>query len=123
MKDHASGLADKEKTGDLMELEGDLLLTGTLPEGVRQSLSGASPGEYLLYASPQGPFYVLFVKDRKSSSLQPFEAVKDSIGKKLYNEKRKSAVEAYARKLREASEVKILFNNEQLEKLISNPGR
>ena len=120
---NAPGQIEKDKAGDLLSFDGSVVMTNTFPEDVQKALAGARSGDYRLYASPQGPVYVLHVKEVIPSGPQPFDAVRDTIGKKLFEEKQKKAVEEYARKLRTASDVKVFASGTQLESLVSGPAR
>ena len=76
-----------------------------MPDGVRKVLAGARTGDYRLYASPEGPLYVLAVQAVIAPTPQPYDEVRETIAKKLHGEKVKKAVEAYAAKLRAHTKV------------------
>ncbi len=97
---------DKETEG-LLNFEGKLLTLRSLPEGVRQALSEAKPGDFRLYASPEGYYYVLYVYHLVPAQLLPFANVREKIAKKVFKDKVKKAIEDYADKLREYYPVKI----------------
>jgi parvulin-like peptidyl-prolyl isomerase len=101
---HAEGQAPKGTDG-LLTFDGRPLIVGSLPEGLRKALAGARAGESRLYASPEGPAYVLAVQGVVPPTPQPYEQVRDEIAKKLYNEKLKKAVAAYADRLRAQTKV------------------
>ncbi len=102
----AEGQVDKETEG-LLNFEGKLLTLRSLPEGVRQALSEAKPGDFRLYASPEGYYYVLYVYHLVPAQLLPFANVREKIAKKVFKDKVKKAIEDYADKLREYYPVKI----------------
>jgi hypothetical protein len=106
LSSRAEGQVDKGSQG-LLEFAGKLLTVRSLPEGVRKSLSGANPGEFRLYESPEGYYYVLYIYDLIPAELQPFEQVKKAIAKKVFDLKVKKALEDYAAKLKEYYPVKI----------------
>lgn len=106
LSSRAEGQVDKGSQG-LLVFAGNLLTVRSLPEGVRKSLSGANPGEFRLYESPEGYYYVLYVYDLIPAKLQPFENVKKKIAKKIFDHKVKEALEDYAAKLKEYYPVKI----------------
>lgn len=97
---NAAGQVDKSTTG-LLEFAGELLTVNSLPEGVRQALSGAKPGDFRLYASPERYYYVLYIYHLVPAQLEPFEDVKEKIAKEVFNYKVRKAVELYAEKLKE----------------------
>jgi hypothetical protein len=96
---NAAGQVPKNAPG-LLTLDGRPVTTSSMPDGVRKVLAGARTGEYKLYASPEGPFYVLAVQAVVAPTPQPYDEVRETIAKKLYGEKLKKAVETYAAKLR-----------------------
>ncbi len=103
---NAEGQVDKD-TNELLTFGGKLLATKTLPEGVKKVISGANAGDFKLYASPEGYFYVLFIQGVVPSRPQPYEEVRKDIGNKIFNEKLMKLVEDWAGKLRAVSDVKI----------------
>ena len=106
LSSRAEGQVDKGSQG-LMKFAGKLLTVRSLPQGVQKSLSGVNPGEFRLYESPEGYYYVLYIYDLIPAKLQPYEQVKKKIAKKVFDHKVKKALEDYAAKLREYYPVKI----------------
>ncbi len=103
---HTDGQLDKSTQG-LMVLEGNSLVTKSLPEGVQKVVSGARSGDLRLYASPEGYFYVLSIQEVTASRPQPYEEAKETVARIVYNEKLQKAVEDWVEKLRAVSDVKI----------------
>jgi len=101
---NAEGQVRKDAPG-LLTLDGRPVTTTSMPEGVSKALTGAKGGEARLYVSPDGPFYVLNVQTVIAPTPQPYDQVRETIAKKLYGEKLKKAVEAYAAKLRAHTKV------------------
>lgn len=101
---NAEGQAPKGTAG-LLTLDGRPVTTTSMPDGVRKAVAGAKAGDYRLYASPEGPVYVLAVQSVIAPTPRPYDEVREEIAKKLYGEKLKKAVEAYAAKLRARSKV------------------
>jgi len=101
---NAEGRVAKGVPG-VLTLDGQPVMTDTMPDGLQKALAGARAGEFKLYASPEGHFYVLAVQQVIGATPRPFDDVKDEIAKKLYGEKLKKAVETYAGKLRAQSKV------------------
>jgi parvulin-like peptidyl-prolyl isomerase len=106
LSSHAGGQLGKDAEG-VSKFDGKPLSVRSLPEEARKSLSGAKAGESRLYEGPQGYYYVLYVLQLIPAKQQPLEAVRDEVAQKLYSDKIKNAVEAYAGKLREYYPVKI----------------
>jgi parvulin-like peptidyl-prolyl isomerase len=101
---NAEGQVPKGTAG-LLTLDGRLVTIGSMPDGLRKATASARAGEYRLYASPEGPVYVLAVQAAVAPTPQPYDDMRAELAKKLYNEKLKKAVEAYAAKLRAHSKV------------------
>ena len=96
-----------DKSPGILKFEGKLLTVSSLPEAMRRTLSEVKPGDFRLYESPEGRYYVLYVYEVILPELQPFEEVKKEITKKVFDEKVKKAVEDYAERLKEYYPVKI----------------
>ncbi len=90
-----------------MVLEGNLLMTKSLPEGVQKAVSGAKSGDLRLYASPEGHFYVLSIQEVTGSRPQPYAEARETVAGMVYNEKLQKAVEDWIDKLKAVSDVKI----------------
>jgi parvulin-like peptidyl-prolyl isomerase len=103
---NAEGQVDKNTKG-LLTLEGKVIITKDLPEGVQKAIHGTRAGDFRFYESPDGHFYVLAIQDVIPSKPQPYEEARETIAKKVFNDKVKKAVEDYADKLRAVSDVKI----------------
>jgi hypothetical protein len=103
---NAEGQVDKNTKG-LLTLEGKVIITKDLPEGVQKAIHGARAGDFRFYQGPDGHFYVLAIQDVIPSKPQPYEEARETIAKKVFNDKVKKAVEDYADKLRAVSDVKI----------------
>jgi hypothetical protein len=102
----AEGQVDKN-TGGLLRFKGELLTVSSLPEGVQKTISGANPGDFRLYESPEGYFYVLYIYHLLPGAPRPFDSVRNDIAKDVLRDKVRKAVEAYADQLKEYYPVKI----------------
>jgi hypothetical protein len=107
---NAEGQVDKNTKG-VLNLEGRPVITSDLPEGLRKAIHGAKAGDFRLYASPEGYFYVLAIQDVVPSKPQPYEEAKEAVSRKVFDEKVRKAVEDYADKLRDVSDVKIYLKD------------
>ncbi len=101
---NADGQAPQNTDG-LLTFDGRPLMTESMPPGVRNALSGSKAGDLRLYASPEGPFYVLSVQQVIPPAAKPYDEVRQDIARKLYGEKLKKSVADYAAKLRAHSKV------------------
>ena len=106
LSSNAEGQVDKN-TGGLLRFKGELLTVSSMPEGVQKSVSGANPGDFRLYESPEGYFYVLYMYHLLPGAPRPFESVRKDIAKEVFRDKVRKAVEDYADQLREYYPVKI----------------
>ncbi len=107
---NAEGQVDKNTKG-LLTFEEKPIIVKDLPEGVQKAIHGARAGDFRLYESPQGYFYVFAIQDVISSKPQPYEEAREMVAKKLFDDKIKKAVEDYADKLRAVSDVKIYIKD------------
>jgi len=107
---NAEGLVS-DKTEELMKFQGNLLAVDALPADLREVVSGAKLGDFRLYESPEGYFYVLSLREVFSPKPQPYETVREEIAGKVAGEKTKREVEEYAAKLRESYPVKIFLKS------------
>lgn len=99
LSSNAAGQIDKDTAG-VLPFDGTLLTLGGLPEAVQKAVSGADSGDFRLYASPDGLYYVLYVSAVISPKAKPFEDVKEEIAEGLYKEKVKASIEHWADELR-----------------------
>ena len=106
LSSNAEGQVDKKSKG-LLRFEGKLLTVGSLSEDLQKTLSGANPGDFRLYESPEGYFYVLYIYHLLPAEPRPFDSVKKEIAKEVFKDKAREAVEAYTDQLREYYPVKI----------------
>lgn len=106
MKTNAEGQVDKNTQG-ILPFEGALVTVKDFPEDVRRTISGARSGDFRLYTSPEGHFYVLSIQDVIPPQPQAFDEVKGMAAKKVYNIKLTKAVEDWADKLRAVAEVTV----------------
>jgi hypothetical protein len=107
LAENAGGQIDKRNSKDVLNFEGKFLTVKDLPERVRKSVSGAKPGDFRLYESPEGYFYALAIQDVIPAKPVPFEEAKNKIAEIVFDDKLKKAVEEWAEKLRTVSDVKI----------------
>ena len=106
LSSNAEGQVDKDTKG-LLIFKGELLTVSSMPEGVQKTISGAKPGEFRLYESPEGYFYVLYIYHLTPGAPRPFESARNDIAKEVFDDKVRKALEAYADQLREYYPVKI----------------
>ncbi len=109
---NAEGQVDKGAPG-LLTLPGTPITTDSMPPGMQKALVKSKAGDVRLYASPEGPFYVLSVQQVIAPSAKPYNDVREDVAKRAWNEKLKKAVEDYAGKLRAQSKVETYLKRVQ----------
>jgi parvulin-like peptidyl-prolyl isomerase len=107
---HAEGQLDQHTKG-LLTFDEKPIVTKDLPEGVQKAIHGARAGNFRLYESPQGYFYVFAIRDVIPSKPQSFEEARGMVVKKVFDDKTKKALEDYADKLRAVSDVKVYLKD------------
>jgi parvulin-like peptidyl-prolyl isomerase len=118
MRANADGQADRQSFPALLDLDGRILLTSVLPEGVREAVAGAAAGDLRLYAAPDGPFYALVIREVKEGTPRPYEDARQEIAGRVYEVKHAEAVDDWATKLRAASEIEIFATADELTELL-----
>lgn len=107
---NAEGLV-VDKAEELVKFEGTLLAVDALPADLQNVVSGAKPGDFRLYESPEGYFYVLYLREVFPPKPQPYEEVRPKIAGKMFGEKTKRELEEYAAKLRKLYPVKVFLKS------------
>jgi len=107
---NAEGLV-ADKAEELLKFEGNLLAVDALPADLQKVIPGAKPGDFRLYESPEGYFYVLSLREVFPPKPQSYETVREEIAGKVVGEKTKREVEEYAAKLRKSYPVKIILKS------------
>ena len=107
---NAEGQVDRNSPG-LLTFDKKFLTTKDLPEGLQKVISGARAGDFRLYESPNGYFYVLTIQDVIPSKPQPYEEARGIVSRKVFDDQVKKAVEDYADKLRAVSDVKVYLKD------------
>jgi hypothetical protein len=103
---NAAGQVD-QNAPEILKFDGSLITESSMPEKVQKAVSGAKTGDFRLYESAGGRYYVLYIYQVVPAQLQPFEEVRQEIAKKVFDDKLKKSVELWADKLRAYYPVKI----------------
>lgn len=88
-----------------LDLEGQLLSAKGLPESLAAALASAHVGDHRLHQGPGGQAYLVLVVSRTDPELQPYDAAKGDIQKKLFSDGLNRAITEWAAKLRGAHKV------------------
>ena len=94
-------------TKGLINFEGRPLTLDSLPDDIRKAVSGARAGDFRLYESTAGHYYVLYIHQVIAPVQQPFGAVKKEVAEQVFSLKVKEAVERWADQLSKYYPVKI----------------
>lgn len=103
---NAEGLVPADTEG-LVSFSQTPVTRKSLSKTMQQALGQVKPGEYRLYETPEGYFYVIHVQDVIPAKPLPMEKVKQNITKETFNEKLILAVEDWGKKLRDAYKVQV----------------
>lgn len=117
MRTNAPGRVDPASSPGAVEIPVAVVSLSELPDGLRQAVSGAKAGEYRLFPAPNGPVYVVRVRDLIVGTARPFDEVEAAVKAKVSGEKRKQAFDEYVAKLRAASEVKVSLTPDELRSI------
>lgn len=101
---NAAGRLSPETPG-LLSLDGRPVTIDSMPGALQKALDGVASGDFRLYASPEGHFYLLGVQQVIESTARPYGEVRDAIARKLYAEKIQTDLETYAGRLRTQSAI------------------
>ena len=103
---NAAGQVDPNTSG-ILKFDSSLITENSLPEKVQKAVSGVKTGDFRLYESPLGWYYVLYIYQVVPAQLQPFEEVRQEIAKNVFDDKLKKSVALWADQLSEYYPVKI----------------
>jgi parvulin-like peptidyl-prolyl isomerase len=101
---NAAGRLPVETPG-LLRLDGQPVTVDSMPPPLRRALDGARPGDFRMYASPEGHYYLLGVQQVIESGARPYGDVREVIARKLHAQKLQEDLESYAGELRAQSKV------------------
>jgi parvulin-like peptidyl-prolyl isomerase len=108
LRDNAEGQVDKESKG-VLELDGKLLTVADLPEGAQKVVSGSKSGDLRVYAAPEGYFYSLFIQEVVPAKPMPYEEARETVARKVFDDKLKTLLDEWTDKLRAVSEIKVYW--------------
>jgi PPIC-type PPIASE domain/SurA-like N-terminal domain len=110
IKANAGGQAGKDAEGILV-LDGNVLATSALDEGLKAALTGAGPGDFRLYASPEGHFYVISVVSVYPPETEDYLSVREPIAKQLYGNHVQAGLADWIEKLRSNANIKVYLKD------------
>jgi parvulin-like peptidyl-prolyl isomerase len=86
----------------ILSLDGSLLSLTALPEDLQKIVSQARQGDLFLYDGPEELFYLLQVENAFPPKAQLYEEVRQDVGKIIYAQKIREAIDEWVTKLKEA---------------------
>ncbi len=107
---NAGGQVAKDAEG-LLKLNGTILVTTELDEGLKAALSGAGAGDFRLYESPEGYFYVISVVSVFPPETEDYLTVREPIAKQLYREHVQAGLADWVAKLRSSADIKVYLKD------------
>jgi hypothetical protein len=90
-----------------LQIDGTTVTADSMPEGLAGVLSGASAADCRIWPKSNDENYAVLVVEKIASRVQSLEEAKESIQKKVFQEKLAQAVEDWAKKLRKAHDVNV----------------
>jgi hypothetical protein len=103
----------KRDAEGVMQFEGNVLSLSALPQDVSKVVADAKEGDYKLYKSQAGHFYVLAIEKVYPATPTPYAEVRQSIAQELFRKRIPEQIEEWAAKLRKVYEVKMYLVDTQ----------
>ena len=96
---------------DHLILNGNSIATTTMDEGLKTALTGADAGDFRLYESPEGYFYVISVVSVNPPETEDYLSVREPIAKQLYGEHVQAGLADWVEKLRSSADIKVYLKD------------
>lgn len=97
----------------VLQFESNILSLSGLPQEVQEVVADVKDGEFRLYQSPAGHFYVLAIDKVYPAESTPYAEVREKIAKQLFKERIPELVEEWAAKLQKVYDVKMYLVDTQ----------
>jgi parvulin-like peptidyl-prolyl isomerase len=110
LRANAEGIVE-DNAEELPKFDGNLVVVGALTADLQKIVSGAKPGDFRIYESPEGYFYVLSLRDVIPPKPQPYEEERGKIAEKVAGGKITKELEEYAAKLKKSYPVRIFLKS------------
>ena len=117
LKKNSAGQAPP--AADVMQLNG-VYVVDQVDVDMAKTLASPKEGEARLYAAPEGPVYVILIREVIPSTTKPYVEVRSEAGQAVIDDKTKAVLDTWAVKLRKAYEVKTFVTPVELDALIKN---
>jgi hypothetical protein len=96
-----------EENQEGFDFDGALLSVTALPEDLHERIEGFEPGDALIYSDDEGYHQVLVISKTFPPKPRPYESVRTSIAKTIFDQKLKLLIADWSGKLKEAYETRI----------------
>ncbi|MBW2493539.1 MAG: peptidyl-prolyl cis-trans isomerase [Deltaproteobacteria bacterium] len=96
-------------SGESFDFDGKLLAVTALPEDLHESIEDSKQGDAVIYSDGKGYHHVIVVSKVFPSETRPYEDVKGSVARIIFEQKLKALVEDWSGKLAEAYETRIFI--------------
>jgi parvulin-like peptidyl-prolyl isomerase len=110
IKANAGGQVAKDTEG-LLNLSDTDLATTEMSKGLKDALSGAGAGDFRLYESPEGYFYVIAVSSVIPPKTEDYLSVRGPIAKQLFSEHVQAGIADWVEKLRSSADIKVYLKD------------
>jgi parvulin-like peptidyl-prolyl isomerase len=110
IKENAGGQVDKDTEG-LLALSGTVVATQGMDEGLKAALSGAGAGDFRLYVSPEGHFYVISVVSVHPPETEDYLSVREPIAQQLYGKHVQAGLADWVERLRSSADIKVYLKD------------
>jgi hypothetical protein len=118
VREHVPGRLPPSEQDPVSRLRGNLVALSTLPPAIRAALAEVRSDEFRFAEKPDGPYYVLAVREMVPERTRPFEEIRSELREAVFARKRLEAVRSYLSEIREVSEVQVLAEGEALRRAI-----
>lgn len=117
MRANAEGQVDPESSPVHLRFDARLVTVTSLSESVRKAIAGAETGNFRLYAETAERHQVLYVRQRIAAQPRPVDEVRGEVAQGVFAQERQASMDKWVRQLRDASEIQIFVDAEQLRDL------
>jgi hypothetical protein len=96
---------------DHLILNGNIIATTTMDQGLKTALTGAGAGDFRLYEGPEGYFYVISVVSVNPPETEDYLSVREPIAKQLYAQHVQAGLADWVEKLRSSATIKVYLKD------------
>jgi parvulin-like peptidyl-prolyl isomerase len=105
-------------TDDVVQLNGGVYIVDQVDPDMAKILGNPKEGDARLFAAPDGPIYVVLIREVIPTKTQAYAEVRSDAGQAVINERTKKLLDDWSTKLRKAYQVKTFVTPVQLDALV-----